>query len=86
MLASSSSSMSVQPNMFLLLPTTTSKPLTTFSIRPIKTNNININMKKMKTNRFTVSAAVAEDVVSSESFPSLQPQPESQVFILYSNL
>jgi hypothetical protein len=85
MLASSSSSMSVQPNMFLLLPTTTSKPLTTFSIRPIKTNNININMK-MKTNRFTVSAAVAEDVVSSESFPSLQPQPESQVFILYSNL
>jgi hypothetical protein len=80
-----SSSMSVQPNMFLLLPTTTSKPLTTFSIRPIKTNNININMK-MKTNRFTVSAAVAEDVVSSESFPSLQPQPESQVFILYSNL
>jgi hypothetical protein len=78
-----SSSMSVQPNMFLLLPTTTSKPLTTFSIRPIKTNNININMK-MKTNRFTVSAAVAEDVVSSESFPSLQSQPESQVFIFYS--
>jgi hypothetical protein len=78
-----SSSMSVQPNMFPLLPTTTSKPLTTFSIRPIKTNNININMK-MKTNRFTVSAAVAEDVVSSESFPSLQSQPESQVFIFYS--
>ncbi|WJX26005.1 hypothetical protein P8452_14988 [Trifolium repens] len=73
----SSSSMSLQPNMFLL-QTTTSKPLTTFSIRPIKTNNININMKKMKTNRFTVSAAVAEDVVSSESFPSLQSQPESQ--------
>jgi hypothetical protein len=79
----SSSSMSLQPNMFLL-QTTTSKPLTTFSIRPIKTNNININMKKMKTNRFTVSAAVAEDVVSSESFPSLQSQPESQVFIFYS--
>ncbi|GAU23778.1 hypothetical protein TSUD_142690 [Trifolium subterraneum] len=33
---------------------------------------------KMKTNRFTVSAAVAEDVVSSESFPSLEPKPESQ--------
>ncbi|CAJ2636636.1 unnamed protein product [Trifolium pratense] len=68
MLASSSS-------MSVLLPTTTSKPLTTFSIRPNKTNNINI---KMKTNRFTVSAAVAEDIVSSESSPSLQPQPQSE--------
>ncbi|PNX60264.1 hypothetical protein L195_g060099 [Trifolium pratense] len=61
--------------MSVLLPTTTSKPLTTFSIRPNKTNNIKM---KMKTNRFTVSAAVAEDIVSSESSPSLQPQPQSE--------
>ncbi|CAK8533796.1 unnamed protein product [Lathyrus sativus] len=64
----SSSSISLQPNM-LLLPTT-SIP----SIRPIKTNYI-----KMKTNRFAASAvAVAEDSVSSESFPSLETPPQSQ--------
>ncbi|CAI8594659.1 unnamed protein product [Vicia faba] len=62
MLASSS------PSKMLLLPTT-SIP----SIRPIKTNYI-----KMKTNRFTASAVVAEDAVSPQSSPSPQSPPQSQ--------
>jgi len=71
----SSTSMSVQPNMYLL--PTTSKPL--FSIRPIKTNNVHMNKLKMKTNRFTVSALVAED-----ADVSLQSPPQSQVLSLSS--
>ncbi|AES77010.1 putative ribosomal protein PSRP-3/Ycf65 [Medicago truncatula] len=65
MLASSSSTTS---SMSVLLPTT-SKPL--FSIRP---NNVHMNKLKMKTNRFTVSAVVAEDAAAV----SLQPPPQSQ--------
>jgi len=73
MLASSSTTSS----MSVLLPTT-SKPL--FSIQP---NNVNMNKLKIKTNRFTVSAVVAEDAsVSSQLSPSLQTPPQSQVLSL----
>lgn len=58
--------------MSVLLPTT-SKPL--FSIRP---NNVHMNKLKMKTNRFTVSAVVAEDAAAV----SLQPPPQSRVLSL----